>query len=325
MESKYADSVRGVDIEKICLDSKFGELNFSDIVAPIKQMIAEIVELEDYDFRASLTQQEINQIEQARKQVLGYISQIQGFSIAQPNSTQTRNNIVQTVQSYYQNSFAQQTRQHLLYLRDKARLSTKSNEAEYRKLAKELQTLVSEVKEEKKKLEKDKLSVEQGKGIVSSKYLSVKFEEQAKDANDESSRWQKWVFWLSCSMVAVIIVLLSGYIGYVKWIDQTGRIEYAVFSATLIASLFFFLRIVLRNYNITKHISTGNKHRANVAATLEGFLEQANQDADLKAALLKEGSTALFQTDSTGYLTKDQIEVSTPMKEVITTVLNHKV
>lgn len=324
MDNKYPDSVRNVDIEKICFDSKFGELNFSEIVEPLKQMVTEVVELEDYDFRAILTQYEVNQVEQARNAIISYITQIQSFSIAQPNSTQIRDSLVQSIKSYYQNSFASQIRQSLLYLRDKTRSSAKSNEAEYRKLTKELQTLVNEVKEDKTKLEKDKISVEQGQGIISSKYLSIKFEEQAENANIESGKWQKWSVYLAILMISITIVLLCGYIGYVKWIDQTGRIEYAVFSATLIASFFFFLRIVLRNYNITKHISTGNKHRANVAATLEGFLQQANQDQDLKVALLKEGSTALFQTDSTGYLTKDQIEVSTPMKEVITTVLNHK-
>ncbi len=325
MDNKYPNSVRNVDIDKICLDSKFGELNFSEIVEPLKLMVADIVELEDYDFRTKLTQYEVNQVEQARNAIINHITQIQSFSITQPNSTQVRDGLIQNIQGYYQNSFASQTRQPLLYLRDKVRSSAKTNEAEYRKLSKELQTLVKEVKEEKSKLEKDRTAVEQGKGIISAKYLSTQFEKQASDADIEAGGWQRRVFWLSVGVSTSIIILLCGYIGYVKWIDQAGRIEYAVFSATFIASIFFYLKIVLRNYNITKHISTGNRHRANVAATLEGFLAQANQDQDLKTALLREGSTALFQTDSTGYLTKDQIEVSTPMKEVITTVLNHKV
>lgn len=321
MENKYPDSVRSIDIDKICLDSKFGELNFTDVVDSLKQMVVEVVELEDYDFKATLTQYEVNQVEQARGQVLSYISQIQSFSIAQPNSTQIRDSLVKSIQSYYQNSFASQVHPSLLYLRDKVRSSAKSNEAEYRKLAKELQTLVAEVKEEKAKLEKDKVSVEQGRGIVSAKYLSSQFEQQSVGAESEASNWQKWVLWLSVGMVITIIILAIGYVQYTRNIDPSGRIEYAVFSATLIASIFFYLKIVLRNYNITKHISTGNKHRANVAATLEGFLEQATQDQELKAALLKEGSTAIFQSDSTGYLTKDQIEVSTPVKEVINTVM----
>lgn len=321
MDNKYGDSVRSIDIEKICLDSKFGELNFVEIVAPLKQMVAEIVELEDYDFRTALTQFEVNQVEQARRQLLSYISQIQGFSIAQPSSTQIRNNIIQSIQSYYQNSFASQTRQALLYLRDKIRLSTKNSEAEYRKLAKELQTLVTEVKQEKAKLEKDKVSVEQGRGVVSAKYLSAQFDQQATNADIEADKWQRWVVKLAVGVVIAVGISAFVYAIFIKNIDSSGRIEYGVFSATFIASIFFYLRIVLRNYNITKHISTGNKHRANVAATLEGFLAQANQDQDLKAALLKEGSMALFQTDSTGYLTKDQIEVSTPIREVINTVM----
>ncbi len=322
METKYPDSVRDVDIESICLDSKFGELNFTAVVEPLKQMVGEVIELEDLDYKEKLTTSEINQVDQARNQVKSYITQIQGFSIAQPNSTQTRDTLTQEIQSYYQNSFAAQTRQALLYLRDKVRLSAKSNEVEYRKLAKELQTLVSEVKSEKEKLEKDKETVAQGRGIISAKYLSNQFEVEASKAESESETWQRWVIGLSVSMIVIIVGLGAGYYLWLRNHTSPERIEYAVFSATLIASLFFYLKIVLRNYNITKHISTGNKHRANVAATLEGFLAQANQDVDLKTALLKEGSMAIFQTDSTGYLTKDQIEVSTPVKEIFNTVMH---
>jgi len=321
MDNKYPDSVKEVDIEKICLDSKFGELDFTAIIEPLKQMVSEVIEMEEYDYRSSLTQSEMGQVEQARTQVLNFISQIQSFSIAQPNSTQIRDSLVSSIQSYYQNTFASQIRQPLLYLRDNIRSSTKTNEAEYRKLAKELQSLVAEVKGEKEKLEKDRASVEQGRGVVSAKYLSQQFEAQAKQANIEAAQWQKWVLGLSVGLVAAIIILAIGYVAYTRNIDSSGKIEYAVFSATFIASIFFYLRMVLRNYNITKHISTGNKHRENVAATLEGFLAQTNQDQGLKDALLKEGSAALFQVDSTGYLSKDQIEVSTPVKEVMNTIM----
>lgn len=322
MEENYADSIRDVDIEKLCLDSKFGELSFSAVVDSLKRMIKDIVELEDYDYRKNLTQVEINQIETVRNTVRDFISQIQGFSITQPNSAQTRESLVQTIQNYYQNSFAKNIREPILYLRDQVRSTTKSNEVEYRRLAKELQGLLNEVKEDKAKLEMDKVSIEQGRGIITTKYLSNQFEEEVKRAGDEARGWQKWTFWFALGMIALVAFLFSGYWGYARWFDPTGKIEYGIFSATLIASFFFFLKVLLRNYNITKHIETGNKHRSNVAATLEGLLAQANQDDDLRIALLKEGSMAMFQADSTGYLTKDQIEVSTPVKEIINTVMS---
>ena len=103
--------------------------------------------------------------------------------------------------------------------------------------------------------------------------------------------------------------------------DSILKIEYGVFSITLVASIFFYLRIVLRNYNIEKHIESSNRHRANVAATIENLLAVADRDEALKEALLKEGSIAMFNPGSTGYLDREQMEVSTPIKEVVTTLI----
>jgi hypothetical protein len=252
------------------------------------------------------------------------VNQIENFSITQPNASQTRDGIIQNIQSYYQNSYASQIRQPLLYLRDKIRLNAKNSETEYRKLLPDLQKLIAEVKEEKSKLEKDRVSVAEGRGIISAKYLSERFATSGATADTEAEVWQSRTFRLSIALISLVVILGIIYFIWIRPLNSADKIEYGIFSVSIIASIFYYLQIVLRNYNITKHIATGNKHRANIASTLEGFLAQATQDPDLKAALLKEGSTALFQADSTGYLTKDQIDVSTPVKEIVTTLINHK-
>jgi hypothetical protein len=89
MEEKYPDSLRKTKIETICTDSKFGELNFQPLVTVLNQMISEIVELENSDYRANLTQAEINQVDSARNNLKSYVNQIENFSITQPNASQT--------------------------------------------------------------------------------------------------------------------------------------------------------------------------------------------------------------------------------------------
>ena len=321
MEEKYSDTVRDFDIEAICSDSKFGELNFQAVVPILKQMIAEIVELENLDFRSHLTDFEINQIEGVRNTLRSYIQQIIAFTITQDNASQARDVILQTIQSFYQNTFASQIRPSLVYLRDKVRANTKNNEAEYRKLAAELQKLVAEVKQEKEKLKTDQESIKVGQGIVSSRYLSDFFKNEAADNKEISSGlYEKFNFWIR-TLFATVVVLFGFYLYFRTDFDNSSKIEYGVFSATIIAIVFFYIKVVLREYNITKHIETGNKHRANVASTLEGFLSQAEQDIELKTHLVKEASSAIFKTESTGYLSKDQIEVSTPIKEVVNTIM----
>ncbi|MCC7436509.1 hypothetical protein IT402_01380 [Candidatus Nomurabacteria bacterium] len=323
MEEKYSDSVRNIKIEGICSDSKFGELNFESIINLLKSMVSEVVELEDLDYRNNLTQSEINQIDSARNNLRNYINQIENFSITQPNAAQVREGIIQNLQSYYENSFASQTRQALLYLRDKVRLNAKNSESEYRKLASELQKLVSEVKTEKEKLKADQESIKQDRGIVSSKYLSEFFENESSDAKIESNKLKAKFEKFTGFLTIVVFICFAVYLVIRKNLieDNSLKIEFAIVTATFVAILFFYVRVLLREYNISKHIQISNKHRANVASTVQGLLSQVDQDPELKTSLVKEASTAIFQSDSTGYLTKDQIEVSTPIKEVVNTIM----
>jgi hypothetical protein len=321
MNEKYPDSPKDVDIKAICLDSRFGELNFADVVELLNTMQSEIVELEEMDYAARLTQVEINQVNGARNSIIKYIKDIKEFSITQPNSSQTRDSIIQNIQSYYQNSFAQQVRPQLLWLRDKVKSSAKS-EAELRKLITKTDDLAKDLEIRLAKIKKDEESVEQKSGIVSAKYLSTAFTTQNTEALNDVAGWNKKI---NISMVLLFLVVGGLFWGYVEWARNLGsdiRIEYGVFSAAIIGSVLFYIKFVVRNYNITNHIASGNKHRANVAETLESFLVSAGQDTDLKGALLKEGAVAMFQADATGYLSKDQIEIGTPIKEIATTIIN---
>ena len=325
MEDKYPDTIRNVDIDSICTDSKFGELNFQPSVLILKQMAYEIVELEDLDFRSYLTGAEIVQIDGVRNTVKNYINQIESFTITQPNASEARDVIIQSIQQYYDNSFASQIRQSLLYLRDKVRLNTKSSETEYRKLATELQRLVEEVKVENEKLKLDQDSIKQQRGIVSSQYLSQFFEKESVDYKNDSLKLKYKFNWLTLLLASLVVVIFLVYFFFIRELDGSSlKIEFGILATTFIAVIFFYVRVTLREYNITKHIQISNKHRSNVASTLEVFLAQATQDADLKIHLVKEASTAIFQSESTGYLTKDQIEINTPIKEVVNTVMNHK-
>ncbi len=115
------------------------------------------------------------------------------------------------------------------------------------------------------------------------------------------------------------------YVKVIRDVQESGmRTEFAVFSTLIIASIFYFLRLSIRNYNVLSHLAHSNAHRANVAETLENFITSSGGDQETKTALLREAAIAMFQSDSTGYLTKDQIEVTSPVKEMINTIISDK-
>lgn len=327
MEEKYRDSPRKIDIQALCSDNRFGEINFLAVIKPLEKMISDIIELEDLDYKNNLPQSDINQIDSVKNQLNRFINQIQGFSLSQPNPSQVRDNIQLQINRLYETSFIQNTRTPLMYLKQQIKLDKRTEKelqtaiANAKKIEKELQERLSKIKQ-------DEESIVMKKGIISSRYLSQKFQEAADSSLRKAQYWEKWVFWLSIGMTTIIIVLFLIYMKWPTWLlgadtSNTVKIEYGLFSVTLIASIFFFLRIVLRNYNILNHTTSANEHRTNVAATIEGFLENAQDDKELKDALLKEGTNAMFSPGSTGFLDKEQMEVSTPVKEVVTTVMKN--
>jgi hypothetical protein len=102
-------------------------------------------------------------------------------------------------------------------------------------------------------------------------------------------------------------------------------IEWAAFSLLLISVIFFGLKFFISNYNIHRNSELINRHRRNVAETLVRYLESDKSPEILKTILIKDASTALFEHQSTGYLDKDQMQISTPVKEMVTKIITDRV
>ena len=54
-----------MNIEILCLDSKFGELKFESSVNLLEKMRKDLIELEELDFRNKLSSSEIRDVQQA--------------------------------------------------------------------------------------------------------------------------------------------------------------------------------------------------------------------------------------------------------------------
>lgn len=324
ISKKYPNTPRNVDLKSICLKPDFGGLKFSEILPVMEKMKTEIVELEDLDYKQYLTQSEINNITNAVNNFNQQIQQIQGFNLSQPNPRLTRDNIENGIRNYYQNTFAQQTRNSLIYLRQQVKLDDKTQ--------KELQQAVVSAKKIEKdlndrllKIKKDEESVSKRAGIVSSKHLSQTFRTAATMMEGRMRRWYFATLLFSVILAVVAVVLFWIYLAFIQGDKESyGITEFTVFSILAIAIIFYILRFCVRNYNVLNHLIESNKHRANVAETLESFIASGNGDIDIKAALLKEAAPAMFSPDSTGYLNKDQMEVSSPVQELITTFVTDR-
>jgi len=320
---KYPNTPRNVDLKDLCLNQDFGGLKFSASLSILEKMQKEIVELEDLDYKDNLTQSEIDQIESAVANFNAYIQRIKEFSLSLPAPQTTRDEIESGITSFYQTVFATQTRNALIYLRQQLTMSDET-EKDLRQTLINAKELESDLQNKLEKIQKDEASVKKGSGIVSSKYLSQVFRDASVNLERRISLWSKAIFGLSLGLFALVAGLFATYWNYIFGMGDGMRSEFAVFSFLLIAIVFYFLKFAIRNYNISNHLAQSNAHRANVAETLESYITGTENDSEVKNALLKEGSTAMFGSDSTGYLTKDQMEISTPVQEMITTFISDK-
>lgn len=283
----------------------------------------EIVELEDLDYKENLTQSEIDQIDNAVANFNFYVKQIKEFSLSVPTPQPTRDEIEHGISGFYQTAFATQTRGALIYLRQQLTLSNQV-EKDLQKTLINVKKLEDKLQGKLEKIEKDEKSVEKGSGIVSSKYLSKVFSDASVNLDNRIKLWSNAIFGLSLGLLTLVVGLFTTYWYYIFGMGDGVRNEFAVFSFLLIAIVFYFLKFAIRNYNISNHLAQSNAHRANVSETLESYITGSENDPEVKNALLKEGATAMFGSDSTGYLTKDQMEISTPVQEMITTFISDK-
>lgn len=322
-EEKYPDSPRSINLDEICLKENFGDLKFEHILPLLKKMKGIIVELEDLNYREYLTVLEIRQIDSARGDFNSFVKKIQEFTLNQNNPKDIRDNIQNQVTSFYHNDFAQKTRSSLTFLRQEAKLDNKTEKelqdsvARAKKLETELSEKLASIKIEEK-------SVEKGSGIIASKFLSKEFENQFDTHENAAAKWFRLLISFYILLGTAISFNFMIYLIHIRPTkDHFLMIEWGVFTFLCVSILFYGLSFAVRNFNIHKNLASINRHRRNVAQTLTSFLE-SDKSIDVRNAFLKDAAPALFEHQSTGYLDKDQIQVSTPVQEMVTKIITDK-
>lgn len=322
MDQENLKRLEELNIEELCLNGKFGELKFDQSIKPLEIMRANLVELEQFSFRDRLSSSEIREIQQAMERFWELVNSILNFSIAQEHPQNAKNTIQSTIEHFYDRDFINLTRRSLMYLKQEAMLTSPSNQKMV-DTTKQYEELVRRLDEMAQKVELNKQSVERNEGIVGSKYLSQIFRKQAKEYERDHSHYPKLIGGSIVTMTILVFVIGILYLCLKDESNNTLRIELGVLGAILIAVNYYVLRLFIRNSNSIKHLKETNTHRANVAETMESFLG-ASDDAETKEVLLKEAAQAMFRMETTGYLNKDQMEVNTPISEMVTNFIKEK-
>lgn len=324
-QDKYSDSPRNLDFKSICLDSRFGDLNFENVLPALEAMKSVIVELEDLDYRKKLTQKEVGGIDVSRNQIQNFANQIQNFNLSVSNPQPERDQIQNQIEQFYQNNFSNYTRTPLIFLRQEIK-PTQETEKELQKALVNAKNLEGKLQKEFDKIQVEKEKIERGEASIGTQILSLDFQEQFKLHEEQAEKWYKTLKWF---YLAISFAPIISFIGYLLirlcWSDdKILLIEWGILSILIIAIIYYGLNFCSHNFNIQKNLAITNRNKRNVAETFQRFLESEIDDHETKNKFLEAASVSMFESESTGYLSKDQMRISTPVQEMVTKIISNK-
>lgn len=311
------------------LFKEFDELNYQDDLSQEEinsidnkkdQFVQQLTQLQQFDIGQANSQQAHDNLEQ---QFINFYNSI---------SRELRMQLV------YLRQEAARKSQDVVNLEEQQKAAVQA-EQKYKELAKKLEVRFQEFDQKEKELEAKKKEVETAHGEVATKVLAYHFAKQANDytiragdmfySNEESQSTENWfnktlkwikkprswrtirsIFWWTLLIILIFNFALyflifflhkSGKIGLAT--DDIFTLEYGIIKLALISLLYYGMHFASRNYNIVSNLEAVNRHRKNVAQTLEDFLA-TNPDEGVRSEMIRQGTDAMFRHLPTGYIRK---------------------
>lgn len=314
---------------------KLGSLTFDESYKYFEELQKLFTELIDLDYENKLTPSEVLDINNLGTQFLDHhLNRLKDYNIDQDNAKGIHDDIESQVTNFY-NDVARRFRPVLTYLRQQTGLESQSakdlqkERREVIKVKKEYEKLISDLDSKFEELTKKEKEVESKSGEIASKILAHYFEKQSNDYTEISKKWLKtrsFFYW-----ILVIIVVLNVIAYFTIFILnklgetplETGdifTIEYGIAKIALITLLSWGLGFASKNYNIYSNLEAVNRHRKNVAQTLDDFFA-TNPDENTRSEMLKQGTEAMFKHLPTGYIPKSEHKSEGPVYEIINNIL----
>jgi len=342
------ENVNQVDIKKLASNPDFGALNFNEILGLLEKIQSIFKELDELNYSEKLPEHDANIISQKKQDFVKLLLQIGNFTVSQENAPNVRNNIIDQTKNLHKEIFNQFITD-LVFLRQEVAFESK-DEKNLQEQQKELSKLIKETKAQKEQLQKEidefkskKKQEELEHGEYAVTQLAHHFAQQANDytkiAEGQHIDYKKikgnykkilkkifrkggWLKKRALFFWALFLIIIINIVVYIKWRDSFDRdslIAYGIVKVALILLLYYGMHFSSRNYYIISNLAAINKHRKNVAQTLEDFIK-TNPDKEILNQMLMEGTKAMFRNIPTGYNSKvDQDE--NPITEIVNNII----
>ena len=147
------ENVFEVDIEKLALDDRFGDLKFTDTSSQLLQIQEWLKEAHDFNYQELLISDDIGKINELTKALVALLKRLKRFDITEEDSLYERDEINEHVEEFYQNVYTEVAMRILLFLREKRRKENPEQQRLDAEIAR-VSEIKAELEKEVKKLEK---------------------------------------------------------------------------------------------------------------------------------------------------------------------------
>jgi hypothetical protein len=312
------ENLKVLEIKQITLNTeKFGALVFEKAYPQLHEVRKQLVELEELEYATKLIPDEINNIGNLRKTLIGFLVKINNLDPKTDPSfnVNIRNNLEQEINGFY-NHAVSYMRGFLVYLRQEATLKTEDQQslAEDRKKAsvtlKQAESTLSLLQGKIEDLNKREKELQNTAGKVGAGALGIHFRTETEQYQKKADKWFVGVI---VGYVCIIVGLLSVALYYHNKGWQTMSWQAGTAKLIFFLSLWYGLSFFIRNYNVNSHLAAVNRHRSAVAGTLEDFLAASPRQQEM----LKNATEAMFKHAPVGFITRAEKESGNPIFEII--------
>lgn len=318
------NSLKNIDLKEVALDEgRLGGLKFENAWPMIKRMQDYFVELDELGYQKELeNDDDLRQIDSLRERLVALLQRIAAFNPginANDNKT-THDNLEREVDGIFRET-SRAVRLPLLYLRNElARKSSDQQSIEFEQKAakrarEKSEEILGQLQQKLEQITEREQRIATGHEKIATMGLALHFESEARKYGDEVKKWFKW----GCVVYGTIILFVGGNFIYHWWKGWDKiTLQEGVAKVIIFAAMWYVFAFVIKNYNVSSHLSSVNRHRSAVARTLEDFLAT---DDPRKAEMLENGTEAMFKHAPIGYITKAEKESNSPIFEIVNQIL----
>jgi hypothetical protein len=324
------DSLEILDIEALTLNPKFGSLIFDGAKNKLEKIRQWFIEFEKLDYQSQLPEDIVNQIHDELTKFDNFVIWLQNFDIENSsNPKQEHDNFEVEVNRFYNSFYNSFVVSHLIYLRqnaqneneDKKKLQNELNELA--SVRKNYESLVKGIQEENKKLSTQKgerAAIKFGKHFESQ---YIENEGEAKDWLEKREIWFKWLMYIiTANLILYVFLFITNKLAWWPHLapKEFFTLEYGLVKLALLSLLSYAISFTSRNYNVNSNLVVLNKHRKNVAETLNDFLDTELEKED-RSKIVEQATASMFDHKPIGYLPKIESKDDGPLASIVNNIL----